>query len=126
MLKVLGDILEAIIGAVYIDSGMSLPVAWSVYTKLFSEAEINEVIRKKPTHPVKELMERYPNNVKFMNSKVLKDGGISIVVEVAVNKESGNRPLKFTGLGRNTIGAKYASAKCALREFEKNVYRDTM
>ena len=120
----MGDILEAIIGAVYLDSGMSLADAWRVYTKLFSEAEINEVIKRKPNHPVKELMELYPNNVKFRNANVLKDGLISMVVEVSVNKDFDIETLKFTGLGKNAIGAKYASAKCALREFQKKIYRD--
>ena len=115
--------MEAIIGAVYVDSGMSLQAAWSVYTKLFSEADINEVIKRKPSHPVKELMELYPNKVKFGNAIVRKDGFISITVEVSVNKDSDNQTLKFKGLGRNAICAKYASAKCALREFEKNVHR---
>ena len=115
--------MEAIIGAVYVDSGMSLQAAWSVYTKLFSEAEIDEVIKRKPIHPVQELMEQYPNKVKFRNAIVQKDGLISITVEVSVDKDSDEQTLKFKGLGRNAISAKYASAKCALREFEKNVYR---
>ena len=120
----MGDILEAIIGAVYLDSGMNLEVAWRVYTNLFSEAEIKEVIKSKPSHPVKELMELYPKNVKFRNANVLKSGLVSMVVEVSANTEFDTQTLKFTGLGKNAIGAKYASAKCALRELKKNIYRD--
>ena len=35
--KVLGDILESVTGAVFLDSGMSLESVWSVFCPLFEE-----------------------------------------------------------------------------------------
>ena len=125
LFQVLGDILESIIGAIFVDSDMNLEVVWEVYTRLFKIEEINEVIRKKPQHPVKELMEKFPKNVRF-NMPEVKDGKVSIVVEIGLNEGLSHKKLKFKGLGINKIGAKYAAAKCALREFEKRVYREMM
>lgn len=121
--KVLGDILEAIVGAVFIDSKMDLQVVWSVYTRLFPLKQINKVIEMKPKHPVAVLGERFPTNVKYNSAQVSKDGIVSIVVEVTIDDNGTKEKFKFKGLGRNGKSAKYGAAKCALREFEKKDYR---
>ena len=123
--KVLGDILEAIIGAVYLDCGMDLNIAWKVYTKLFPADEIDEVLKRKPQHPVKELMEQHPGNVLFCKPQVSKSI-VTVTVEVGVIKGSQREKFKFRGIGENKASAKVASAKCALREFQKKIYQDVM
>lgn len=113
-------------GAVFVDCKMDLQTVWNVYTRLFPIEEINKVIKAKPMHPVRELMEAYPCAVKFNAANVAKDGIVSIIVEVTINGKGAKETLKFKGLGRNGISAKYASAKCALREFAKREYREAM
>ena len=109
--------MESIVGAVFIDCKMDLEKVWGVYTKLFSIEEINKVIKKNPKHPVAELMEEFPSNVKFNPANVEKDGTVSIIVEITI-KNDGSKE-KFKGLGKNGTSAKYAAAHCALREMEK-------
>ena len=119
----MGDILESLIGAIFIDSKGNLEEVWRCYTRLFPLPEIERVISNKPKHPVKELMERFPSNVNFSNAKVLKDGTVSITVDIHMIYGPSNETLTFKGLGVNRAGAKYAAAKWALREFEKRAYR---
>ena len=59
--------LEALIGAIYIDCETDLQIVWDVYTRLFPLEEINKVIDIKPKHPVAELME----NSRLMSSSIL-------------------------------------------------------
>ena len=44
--KALGDIFEAIFGAIYLDSGMDLILVWDKYAKLCPF--IDEVIKRRP------------------------------------------------------------------------------
>ena len=104
---------------------MDLDIAWQVYTKLFPTAEIDEVLKRKPQHPVKELMEQHPENVFFGKSHVSKSR-VSVIVKVGVVKGSQREILEFKGIGENGASAKVASAKCALREFQKKIYQDVM
>jgi len=41
--KVLGDTVEAILGAVFIDTGFDLQIVWSCYRKIFPD--MDEVVR---------------------------------------------------------------------------------
>ena len=122
----MGDILESLVGAIFIDSKGNLEEVWKCYTRLFPLPEIEKVISNKPKHPVKELMERFPSNVNFSNAKVLKDGTVTITVDIHMIYGPSKETLKFKGLGGNRAGAKYAAAKCALREFEKRAYRNIL
>ena len=117
--KVLGDILESVVGAVFLDSKMNLETVWNVYTRLFPRSEIDEVIRQKPKHPVKELMEKFPSRVVFKPAKLENDILVSRMVEITIMEEI----FKFKGIGKSSKSAKYGAAKCALREFEKGQYR---
>ena len=105
---------------------MDLKVVWNVYTRLFPLKEINKVIEMKPKHPVVVLGERFPTNVKYNQAQVSKDGTVSIIVEITIDDNGIKEKLKFKGIGRNSTSAKYAAAKCALREFERKDYRQMM
>ena len=48
--KVLGDVLESLAGAVFLDSGMSLEAVWSVFQPLFEE-KISECDTKGASGP---------------------------------------------------------------------------
>lgn len=45
--KVLGDVLESLAGAIFVDSGMSLDSVWTVFRPLFEE-KIGEYIQVIP------------------------------------------------------------------------------
>ena len=121
--KVLGDILESIVGAIYIDSGMDLDTVWRAYTHLFSEDEILKVINEQPKHPVKEVTEKFSGNFNF-HSPEKYNNAVAVVLKITISEGSTQETLKFKGIGRNATSAKYAAAKCCLREFDKGLYRN--
>ena len=81
--KVLGDILESIVGAIYIDSGMNLNTVWRAYTHLFSEDEIQKVIDEQPKHPVKEVSERFSGNFNFQSPEKYNNA-VAVVLKVTL------------------------------------------
>lgn len=52
--KVLGDVIESLIGATYLDLGGSLEQTWEVWHKLLEPFVSPETV---PMHPVRELLE---------------------------------------------------------------------
>ena len=77
--KVLGDVFEAIIGAVFLDCGHDLPTVWKVYTKLCPQ--LDAVVAKPPLNMKKQLVERFPGKVKF-GPAILEENRDTVVVEV--------------------------------------------
>ena len=56
--KVLGDVLEAVIGAIFIDSGHDLQTVWRVYRRLCPTFE--DIVKNPPQNMKKELLELFP------------------------------------------------------------------
>ena len=111
--KVLGDVLESLIGAIYIDSGHNLKTVWEIYRKLCPN--IDEVIRDPPIDPKKELMEKFPDKVKFSSKR--DDDREKMVVTASIDLgRRGER--KFQGLGENKKEATKAASKLALRRLQ--------
>ena len=108
--KVLGDVLESLIGAIYIDSGHNLKRVWEIYSKLC--VRIDEVIRDPPMNCKKELMEKYPEKVTFSGKR---DDAKEKMVVTAKIKLGGGRTREFRGLGENKAMATLAACKLALR-----------
>ena len=108
--KVLGDVLESLIGAIYIDSGHDLRKVWEIYRKLC--VNVDEIIRDPPMNPKKELMEKFPDKVKF--SGVRDDRREKMVVTARIEQSRG-RAREFRGLGDNKAMATLAACKLALR-----------
>ena len=77
--KVLGDVFEAIIGAVFLDCGHDLPTVWKVYTKLCPQ--LDAVVAKPPLNMKKQLVERFPGQVKYAPA-MLEENRDTLVVEV--------------------------------------------
>ena len=77
--KVLGDVFEAIIGAVFLDCGHDLSTVWKVYTKLCPQ--LDAVVAKPPLNMKKQLVERFPGQVKF-GPAMLEENRDTVVVEV--------------------------------------------
>ena len=115
--KALADIFEAILGAIYLDSGMDVSLVWAKFVQLCPF--IVEAIKRRPPHPVNELLDLFPlpkTNIK--PAEVIKGTG-KVVVEVEISPGARMHPLRFKGSGTNKKVAKTAAAKCALLELRK-------
>ena len=56
--KVLGDVFEALFGAIFLDSGHNLPVVWSVYRRLCPA--LDKVVANHPLNIKKQLLREVP------------------------------------------------------------------
>jgi len=110
--KVLGDVFEALFGAIYLDSGHDLKVVWDTYRRLCPN--LDEVVANPPLNMKKQLLERFPTpgNVVFSQAKREVGGGVSVIVEV----QDGEERRRFKGKGRSKKLAILAACKCALRK----------
>lgn len=106
--KVLGDLVEALIAAVYMDS-RDLKTTWSVIYNLL-EKDIKEFQVNIPVDPVRELMETPAVNAEFSNP-VVKDGLTMIVCTFNCLDER----KRVHAFGNNSKQAKKAAAKAALK-----------
>ena len=111
--KVLGDIFESVMGAVFLDSGHNLELVWNIWRKLCPDLEA--IVRNPPLNTKKKLMELFPGEemITFSRAKS-EDDRINIVVEV-VTKEGTKR---FEGRGKSKAIAELAACKCALRNLK--------
>lgn len=106
--KVLGDVVESLIGAIYLDSGYSLNKVWSVVRTLMKK-EMEHYRRRIPVNPVRRLLEAYPGErVVFENTECGDDDN---AVKVTVDGE-----FTFCGHGATRKDAKNVVAKIALRK----------
>ncbi|XP_046670478.1 endoribonuclease Dicer-like isoform X1 [Homalodisca vitripennis] len=106
--KSLGDIFEALIGAIYLDSGKNLDVTWKVVYNLMKD-EIDKFHKDVPKNHVRMLYESEcgPN----FKSSIQTDSAVMVTVEI-----SHKGVIKtFNGFGDNKRQAKRAAAKHALR-----------
>ena len=108
--KVLGDIFESVIGAIFLDSGHNLEVVWNIYRRLCPNLEA--IVENPPQNTKKKLLEMYPGeeNVKFSRAESVDD---CIIMEVEVVTRDGVK--RFQGRGRSKTVATLAACKCALR-----------
>lgn len=106
----LGDVVEAIFGAIFLDSGNSLSQTWQVIYKLMKN-ELNAFISKVPIQVVRKLYEYPGANPKFEDAIVNAD-----TVMIAVRFTCKNEVLRVEGFGRNSSDAKRAAAKAAMHK----------
>ncbi|KAK3862621.1 hypothetical protein Pcinc_031533 [Petrolisthes cinctipes] len=107
--KALGDMVESIIGAVYLDSGRSLKTTWNVVVVLMGHV-IEETMTDIPIDCVRKLFEEMPNKVEFIKVPREEDDDTA-KYEVRVE----GLPV-LVGKGRNYRTAKMAAAKLALQK----------
>eukprot|EP00092_Neocalanus_flemingeri_P094328 GFUD01119932.1.p1 GENE.GFUD01119932.1~~GFUD01119932.1.p1 ORF type:complete len:115 (+),score=30.50 GFUD01119932.1:3-347(+) len=107
--KVLGDVFESLIGAVYIDSGHDLTKVWEIYSKLCPQ--LNLVLDNPPVNMKKQLMEKFPSKVTF-TSKPNSVGKVTVSAKITI----GTQHYEFRGLGMNKALATVAACKLALRK----------
>ncbi|XP_014473379.1 PREDICTED: endoribonuclease Dicer [Dinoponera quadriceps] len=109
--KVLGDLFETLIGAIYLDSNRNLTKVWEmVYS--FMHKEIDEFSRNIPKNPVRVIHEHQNAHAKFLEATSIGSRNI-IMVPLKVNI-AGKEKI-FHGFGSNKKLAKCAAAKQALK-----------
>ncbi|RAL41994.1 hypothetical protein DM860_018227 [Cuscuta australis] len=79
--KVLGDIVESIAGAIFLDSGCNTATVWKVFQPLLHPMVTPETL---PMHPVRELQERCQHQAEGLEYKASRNGNIA-TVEVYVD-----------------------------------------
>ncbi|KAM7472370.1 hypothetical protein LguiA_010553 [Lonicera macranthoides] len=79
--KVLGDIVESIAGAIFLDSGRDTAVVWKVFQPLLEPIVTPETL---PMHPVRELQERCQQQAEGLEYKASRSGNLA-TVEVYVD-----------------------------------------
>lgn len=79
--KVLGDIVESIAGAIFLDNGRDTSIVWRVFQPLLHPMVTPETL---PMHPVRELQERCQQQAEGLEYKATRTGNIA-TVEVFVD-----------------------------------------
>ncbi|KAK6916929.1 Ribonuclease III domain [Dillenia turbinata] len=79
--KVLGDIVESIAGAIFLDSGRDTATVWRVFQPLLHPMVTPETL---PMHPVRELQERCQQQAEGLEYKATRTGNVA-TVEVFVD-----------------------------------------
>ncbi|XP_050249563.1 endoribonuclease Dicer homolog 1 [Quercus robur] len=74
--KVLGDIVESIAGAIFLDSGRETSVVWKVFQPLLHPMVTPETL---PMHPVRELQERCQQQAEGLEYKASRSGNVATV-----------------------------------------------
>ncbi|KAH8375450.1 hypothetical protein KR200_007377, partial [Drosophila serrata] len=110
--KALGDVLEALIAAVYLDC-RDLKRTWQVIYNLF-EPEIQEFSRNVPVNPIRQLFEHKLANPVF-SSPIVDEDKVMMSCQFTCMEKS----IKVYGFGNNRDQAKMAAAKHALQKLAK-------
>uniref|UniRef100_A0A5B7C3V7 Endoribonuclease Dicer homolog 1 n=1 Tax=Davidia involucrata TaxID=16924 RepID=A0A5B7C3V7_DAVIN len=74
--KVLGDIVESIAGAIFLDSGRDTAVVWRVFQPLLHPMVTPETL---PMHPVRELQERCQQQAEGLEYRATRSGNLATV-----------------------------------------------
>ncbi|XP_062156793.1 endoribonuclease Dicer homolog 1 [Alnus glutinosa] len=74
--KVLGDIVESIAGAIFLDSERDTSVVWTVFQPLLHPMVTPETL---PMHPVRELQERCQQQAEGLEYKASRSGNFATV-----------------------------------------------
>ncbi|KAK9805378.1 hypothetical protein WJX73_008442 [Symbiochloris irregularis] len=80
--KVLGDIVESLAAAVYLDAGRDLEAMWRIFGDMLSPLPKPDTV---PLHPVRDLLERANQaglSCRFLAEPCARDGSTSIVAVV--------------------------------------------
>ncbi|KAF5273493.1 hypothetical protein FQA39_LY07510 [Lamprigera yunnana] len=112
--KVLGDTFEALAGAIFLDSGMSLEAVWKVFYSIMWK-EIEAFKSNVPKNAVRLIYETGGAHPEF-EAAVTVDGERTMV---GLNFMLNGMKKKVYGFGENKGLAKKAAAKIALRLLQK-------
>ncbi|XP_050079861.1 endoribonuclease Dicer [Anopheles maculipalpis] len=106
--KVLGDVFEALIGAIYLDCKNDLAVVWQVCYRLMRD-EIASFGRDTPIQIVRQLYE-HPEAKPHFSAPIVEDE----VVYVKLTYTYRSQRQRVYGFGKNKEDARRAAAKIAL------------
>lgn len=110
--KALGDVVEALIAAIYLDC-RNLNTTWQVVYRLF-EPELREFSRNVPLNPIRQLFEHKLAKPTFGPPVVDKSQ-----VMVTCQFNCMEKTIKVYGFGNNSKQAKLSAAKHALQKLAK-------
>jgi len=113
--KALGDIFESIVGAIFLDTNLSLKKTWDVIYKLMKN-EIHKFMRNVPIQITRRLFE-FQGGIaepKFYKTEII-EGDENVAVPLKIKTRDGVEKF-FIGFGKNRKIAKEAAAKKALTE----------
>jgi len=111
--KALGDVMEALIAAVYLDC-RSLETTWKVIYRLF-EPELVEFSRNVPINPIRQLEEHKSAKATYGTPIIDKN-----LVMVTCQFICMDKTIKVHGFGNNKKQAKLSAAKHALQKLAKS------
>ncbi|XP_044259487.1 endoribonuclease Dicer [Tribolium madens] len=109
--KVLGDIFEALAGAIYLDSNKDLKTVWKVFYKIMWR-EIDLFSKNVPKNVIRRLYECHTVYPPQFSKPLELDSKKTMV---ALDFMCEGRKKRVHGFGTNKIMAKRAAAKIALR-----------
>ncbi|XP_047345738.1 endoribonuclease Dicer isoform X1 [Vespa velutina] len=109
--KVLSDIFESFIGAVYLDTNKNIKQVWELLFALMYK-EIDAFSRDVPKQPVRLIYETLGSNAKFLSATLI-EGTNTIMVPLEITNK--RKSKLFHGFGANKKQAKCAAAKQALK-----------
>ncbi|XP_068730649.1 endoribonuclease Dicer-like isoform X2 [Montipora capricornis] len=109
--KVLGDLFEAVAGALYVDCGQDLSKVWEIYLPILKPS-IDYHSANPPMSATRKLLEMKPNASKFAPVERMVDGTFRSSLTVAGFGT-------FIGIGRNFQIAKSTAAQKALAALRK-------
>ncbi|XP_036140493.1 endoribonuclease Dicer isoform X2 [Monomorium pharaonis] len=112
--KVLGDLFESLIGAIYLDNGKDLTKIWEIIYSLMHK-EIDKFSKCIPKQPVRVIYENKDVRPMFLEATLIKGTGrVMIPLKITID---GKEKL-FHGFGINKKQAKCAAAKQALKRLQ--------
>ncbi|XP_012287234.1 endoribonuclease Dicer [Orussus abietinus] len=109
--KVLGDIFESVIGAIYLDTGKDLVKVWEIVYALMNK-EIETFSSNVPKQPIRVIHETPGAKPEFTQASTI-EGTNTVMVSLYVF--DGGKKKCFHGFGGNKKEAKCAAAKQALK-----------
>ena len=116
--KVIGDLFESIIGAIFLDCGMNLETTWNVIYSLLQQ-EINDFMINVPMQIVRQLFEYEKGSAdpKFYDPVVCEDGNVAMPLDIYCGLDAEGIKIKktFIGIAKNKSLAKKCAAKLAMR-----------
>uniref|UniRef100_A0A0A9CMD7 DRBM domain-containing protein n=1 Tax=Arundo donax TaxID=35708 RepID=A0A0A9CMD7_ARUDO len=117
--KVLGDAIESIAGAIYIDSKHNKEVVWKSMRRLLEPLATPETVERDPVKELQELCDRRSYSRSYTETH--ENGVSSVVAEV----QAVGITYSATRTGPGKLVAKKLAAKAVLQDLKGAIPRDT-
>ncbi|XP_018497627.1 uncharacterized protein LOC108865256 [Galendromus occidentalis] len=107
--KTFGDLMESIIGAIFIDSGLDFAVTWDVFRRLISDPLLIDTLRQPPQNLISTLQGKFPERCRFEKPVIRGDNLVEVTLHVDCQS--------FGVISTNQKKAKLILASMALKAF---------